>query len=400
MAKDLTPLAIDKLKPGPARREVPDGKVRGLHFVLQPSGRRGWAYRYRNAAGKPAKLTIGKYPDLSLEKARRAAELAAAKMAEGNDPAVEKAVSKAASRKPKDHELVEIVVERFLDRHARPKTREATFRETKRILEKEVVGRWRGKPLSIITRGDIHALLDEIVDRGSPIAANRSLGAIRPLFRWAVERDIIKTSPCEGVRPPSAPKERDRVLSDAEVRLVWQAAQRLGYPFGPIVQLLVLLGQRRDEVGGMTWAELDLEAGLWTLPPGRVKNAKEHVVPLPGLAREIIASLPRIDGEAGFVFTHNGKTAVVGFSKAKERLDGMIAEAVLATPSWVLHDLRRTAATGMAGLGVAPQVVEAVLNHRSGTIKGVAKVYNRYDHAAEKIAALEAWAEYVARLVR
>ena len=399
MAKDLTALALEKLQPGAARREVPDGKVRGLHFVLQPTGRGSWAYRYRNAAGKPAKLTIGKYPDLSLDKARRAAELAAAKVAEGQDPAVERAAEKSLARKPKDHELVEKVVERFLDRHARPKTREATYRETKRILEKEIVERWRGKPMLVITRADIHALLDEIVDRGSPVAANRSLGAIRPLFRWAVERDIIKTSPCEGVRPPAPPKERDRFLSDQELRTVWRAAGKLGYPFGPVVQLLVLLGQRRDEVAGMTWAELDLEAGLWTLPPDRVKNAKGHVVPLLGMAREILASLPRIASEAGFVFTRTGKTHVVGFGKAKERLDSLITEAGGSLLPWVLHDLRRTMATGCAGLGVAPQVVEAILNHRSGTIRGVAAVYNRYDHAAEKRAALEHWGRHVAALL-
>ena len=241
-----------------------------------------------------------------------------------------------------------------------------------------------GKPLSVITRANIHALLDEIVDRGSPIAANRSLGAIRPLFRWAVERDIIKASPCEGVRPPAPPKERDRVLSDEELRLVWQAAGKLGYPFGDVTRLLILLGQRRDEVAGMTWTELDLEASLWTLPPGRVKNAKGHVVPLSCMAREILVALPRIESEAGFLFTQTGKTHVVGFGKAKERLDRLITDDGKSLPPWVLHDLRRTMATGCAGLGVAPQVVEAVLNHRSGTIRGVAAVYNRYDHAGRE----------------
>lgn len=399
MAKDLTSLAVEKAQPGASRREIPDGHSRGLFLVVQPTGRKSWAFRYRRLDGLPRKLTIGAYPDIDLAAARRHASKARSTVAEQGDPAADLVRAKKAARVPKDYELVEKVVERFLERHAKAKTRPATYRESERILNKEIVERWRGKPLSTVTRSDMHALLDEIVDRGSPIAANRSLGAIRPLFRWAVEREIIAASPCEGIRPPAAPKERDRVLGDDELRAIWKAAERLGYPFGPIIQLLIVTGQRRDEVAGATWSEFDFASATWTLPPGRVKNAKGHTVPLSTLAISILGELPRVASASGYLFTHTGRTFVSGFANAKERLDRFIADVGDQLSPWVLHDLRRSMATGCARLGVAPQVVEAILNHKSGTIRGVAAVYNRYDHATEKRVALELWARHVEAIV-
>ena len=398
MAKDLTAIALDKMRPASSRREVPDGKVRGLYHVVQPSGARSWAFRYRaKDDGKPRKLTLGSYPGTTLEAARRAAVVAMQAVAGGSDPAAEKSTVRKATRQPTANHLVEAVVHNFIERHAKEKTREATWRESKRILEREIVNRWRGKPLSVVRKSDIHALLDAIMDRGKPAAALRSLQAIRPMFKWAVQRGIIASSPCEGVDAPSAPRERERWLDEGELKLVWEAAASLGYPFGPIVQLLMLTGQRRDEVAGMTAAELDLAQGLWTIPTARSKNKKAHVVPLSPLAQSIITGLPTIAGDAGFLFTTTGTSHVVGFGKAKLRLDRHLANHALAP--WTLHDLRRTLATGCAGLGVAPQVVEAILNHSGGVIRGVAKVYNRYDHAREKRAALDLWGRLVSEIV-
>lgn len=400
MAKDLTAVALDKMKPAASRREVPDGKVRGLYHVVQPSGARSWAFRYRKKDdGRPRKLTLGSYPGTTLEAARRAAVGAMQAVASGDDPAEQKAAVRKAARMPSAELLVENVVSNFIERHAKEKTREATWRESERILEREIVTRWRGKPLSVIGKSDIHVVLDAIMDRGKPAAALRSLQAIRPMFKWAVQRGIIEMSPCEGVDAPSKPGERERWLADDELRAVWSASCLLGYPFGPIIQLLILLGQRRDEVAGMTAKELDLEKGIWTLPAVRSKNKKTHVVPLPPLARSIIADLPRIESDAGFLFTTTGTSHVVGFGKAKLRLDVSLANAGNALAPWTLQDLRRTLATGCAGLGVAPQVVEAILNHSGGVIRGVAKVYNRYDYAREKRAALELWARHLSDLV-
>jgi integrase len=417
MAKDLTVKALESLKPGAARREVPDGHTRGLFYVLQPTGAASWAYRYR-FAGKPKKLTIGTYPALDIRAARELASEAAKVIARGDDPAATKQAAKIAAREEsaREYELVEHVVETFLERYAAKNSKPRYLSETTRLLRREISDPWKGRRLSAITRSDVHALLDKVVDRGSPITANRTLAAFRKLCNWAVERGIIDHSPCEKVKAPAPEKSRDRILSDDELRIVWGAFEKTGWPFGPLARLLLLTGARLREVAEMRWSEIDLAAKTWTIPKERTKNALAHEVPLSGAALQILESLPRVDGgkgAPGFVFTTTGRTAVSGFSRAKEQFDAAIVDAMrkaaiargddpakfTALENWTMHDLRRTAASGMAGLGIAPHVVEAVLNHRSGTIKGVAAVYNRYSYGAEKRAALEAWARALDSIV-
>ena len=256
--------------------------------------------------------------------------------------------------------------------------------------------------------------LTGMVDRGSAVNANRLLAVLRRFFNWCVERGHISLSPVEKMKPPTAETARDRVLSDDELRNAWRAFDRVGHPFGPIAKLLALTGARRDEIAAATWGEIDLDAKTWTIAKEWSKNGLAHEIPLSDSAVEIIKSLPRVEpardektGKAApaYVFTTTRRSTVSGWDRAKERIDTAIfkvlqndaeeagpdPEKVEAPPHWVLHDLRRTAASGMAGLGVAPHVVEAVLNHKSGTIKGVAAVYNRYNYAIEKRAALDAW---------
>ena len=401
MAKDLTALGVSAEKPGSTRREVADGKVRGLYLIVQPSGKKSWALRYRLEDGTSRKHTLGSFPGVGLEAARRLANGAITVVAAKGDPAAERARARKAAREPKDHELVENVVERFIERYAKKHTRETSWMEAQRLLNVELVKTWRGRPLSEIKKSDIHAILDRILDRGSPIAANRALaGVMGRMFSWSVEREIIGVSPCSGIKPPSPARNRDRVLTDNELRLVWDACVNIGWPFGPLLQLLILTGQRRNEVGGMTWPELDMTLKLWQLPKGRVKNDKGHTVPLSKPALDIVETLPRVVSKADFVFSTTGLSAVSGFTNAKERLDRIVAAgAGTDIPDWTIHDLRRTLASGCARLGVAPQVVEAILNHKSGTIRGVAAVYNRYDHFAEKRAALDLWGRHVEALV-
>ena len=408
MAKDLTVKALESLKPGAARREVPDGHTRGLFYVLQPTGAASWAYRYR-FAGKPKKLTIGTYPAIDIKAARELASEAAKAVARGDDPAATKQAGKIAAREAthEAQDLLDSVVEAFITRYAQKQTKEKSWRETKRLLDNEVVGAWRGRRLSAIGRADVHDLLDKIVDRGAPIVANRTLAAFRRMCGWAVERGIIDASPCDRVKAPASEKSRDRVLSDEELRLAWEAFEKTGWPFGPHAQLLLLTGSRLREVAEMRWQEIDLAAKTWTIPKERSKNGVAHEIPLSSAALQILESLPRIDGgngAPGFVFTPTGRAPLSGFSRAKEQFDAAILDATraakIAEPEhWTIHDLRRTAASGMAGLGIAPHVFEAVLNHKSGTIKGVAAVYNRYSYSAEKRAALEAWARALDAIV-
>ena len=414
MAKDLTAKALEALKPGGARREVPDGHTRGLFYVLQPSGSASWAFRYR-FAGKPKKLTLGPSPALDLKSARQMAGEAAQALARGDDPAAAKQEAKLSARAEAKHmaeparDLVETVVETFVERYAKKQTRERSWRETARILEREVVEAWRGRRLSAIKRADVHDLLDKIVDRGAPIAANRTLAALRRMCAWAVERGIIDVSPCEKVRAPASETTRDRALTDDEIRAAWAAFDGAGWPFGPLAQLLLLTGQRLREVGEARWSEVDLEAKTWTIPKERAKNGVAHEVPLSEAAIRILKALPHIETGSrspAFLFTTNGRTPVSGFSHAKEGFDkamltalrkaaierGEDPDKVEAPEHWTLHDLRRTAASGMASQGIAPHVVEAALNHKSGSIKGVAAVYNRYSYSTEKRSALDAWA--------
>ena len=254
---------------------------------------------------------------------------------------------------------------------------------------------WRGRAVNNITRRDALDMLDRVIDGGSPVAANRALTVAKTFFNWCIARDLIASSPCVGVRPPTAERSRDRVLSDDELRLVWQAARGgAGWPYGQMVQLLALTGARRDEVARMQWSELDFKQCLWTLPRERVKNDRSHTVPLSPLAISIIKDVPRIAGP--HVFTKDGKTASSGYSLGKRRLDALLPAEI---PAWRLHDVRRTVATGLAKLGINLPVIEKVLNHASGSFAGIVGVYQHHEFADEKRAALEAWSNHVAQLI-
>jgi integrase len=391
MAKALTQLAIENVRPGPARREIPDGKERGLYLVVQPSGGMAWAFRYRDH-GRPCKLTIGPYPAIGLAKARGEAARAKVSLAEGDDPARAKRASRAAKNAARSRDdSVEKVIADFISLYAKPNTRD--WRETGRLL-KQFAEAWKGRPLAAVGKADIHRVLDGIVARGAPVGANRAFAQLRKMFRWAVSRGLLDRSPCDGIDPPSAEKSRDRVLDTEELHFVWRAADGLGFPFGPIIKLLILTGQRRSEVGGMEWRELDLDRAAWTIPALRSKNKRQHVLPLSPEAVEIIKALPRFSGSK-FVFS-SGETAPSGYSRAKTRLDARIGESIAP---WILHDIRRSVASGLAGLGVNLPVIERLLNHVSGSFAGIVGVYQKYNFADEMRGAMERWGRHVEAIV-
>jgi integrase len=387
MAK-LTIRSVEAIKPGPERREIPDSFLPGLYLIQQPSGARSWAVRYR-FQGVPRKHTLGSYPSVDLKAARGLASKALRAVAEGRDPGREKILARAAKA-----DCVDRIVEDFLGRHVRRSNRPRTAQETERLLRQHVLPRWRSRMVHEITRRDVFDILDRVVDGGAPIAANRVLAAVRKFFNWCVARDIIAASPCAGVKPPTAERARDRVLSDDELRLVWQAANKFGGTFGSLVKMLALTGQRRDEVARMRWDELDFETRLWTLPPARTKNNQPHEVPLSKAALAVLQSVPRV-ADSPFVLTNAGPSPASGYSKGKRRVDALLPADM---PPWRLHDLRRTAASGMARLGINLPVIEKVLNHASGSFAGIVGVYQRHSFADEKRHALEAWGNFVAAL--
>jgi integrase len=382
----LTTKAVEAMRPSAERREIPDSHMPGLYLVLQPSGARSWAVRYRHQ-GSSRKHTLGTYPAIDLKSARELAAKALRAVAEGRDPGREKIEART-----KHIDGVDSLVEEYLERHVRRSNRERTQEETERLFRLHILPRWRGRLISTITKRDITETIDRVADNGSPTAANRVLAAIKTFLNWCVARDILAVSPVQGVKPPTPEKSRNRVLDDAELRRVWEAAGKIGYPFGTMVRLLIATGQRRDEVAKMGWQEIDLDKRTWTLARERTKNDSVHEVPLNDVAFNILKTIPH---QSAFVLSTNGTAAASNYSQNKRRLDSLLP----GLPDWRLHDLRRTCATGLAKLGVPVHVTEALLNHKSGKISGIAAVYNRHDYKDEKNQALDAWGRHLDMLV-
>jgi integrase len=386
----LTAKGVASFKATDKRQEISDG--RGLFLVLQPkpTGARSWCLRYRRKADKrPRKLTFD--GQLSLKEARAKAAEALRQVEAGADPAADKQQDRKAKRlaaAERAADTVDSLVAQFIERHAKQNTR--TWRSTELVFKRDVLSRWGGRSAHDIKKRDVIALNDAIVtDR--PIQANRVFAHVRKFFAWCIERDVLAISPCQGVKPPAPERQRDRVLSDGEIVAFWRATE--SDPAGPMLRILLLTGQRRCEVSdGMCWPEINEADRTWTLPASRTKNQRAHVVPLSAQAWSILESLPRIAG-GDLVFA--GVPDRTSYGRIKERLDAAMPKA----PHWVLHDLRRTVATGLQRLGVRLEVTEAVLNHTSGSRAGIVGVYQRHDWADEKRDALQRWADHLDTLV-
>jgi integrase len=390
MAKPLTAKRIENLRPDATRREIPDGGCKGLYYVVQPTGRRAWAVRYR-FGGKPRKLTLDS--GLTLAAAREHATAALRVLEQGKDPAALKFEALARTEKAaadRERDTVERLANDFLNKYARPKTRKNSWRQAEHVFNKIALPAWKGRTVHDIQRRDVRELVEGVaVDR--PIMANRALGHLSKFFNWLIEQDIIAASPCAGVKPPGEEHARDRILKDDEIKGLWQACNEIGAPAGPAVKLMLLTGQRCGEVVGMRRSEIS--GDVWTLPPDRTKNKQRHEVPLSAQALAVIHGVPAIDED--FVFTTSMTRRLGNMSHAKDALDAKMQPK----EPWVLHDLRRTVASGMARLGIRLPVIEKVLNHKSGTFRGIVGVYQRHEYAAEKRDALTRWADHVDALV-
>lgn len=402
MAKALTTKAVEALKPDASRREIPDPALSGLYLVVQPSGAKSWALRYRYA-GKPKKLTLGKWPIMGVAAARSAASEAIEAVEHGNDPGAAKRKAKAARIEAQlsERDKIKTLVEQYTTRHL---SKLKSGADVQAQLARHVLPSWGDRKIQDIGKRDVIDLLDGIADSGRVVTANRVRAYLSSFFNWCVERDVIAASPLFGVKPVAKEASRERVLSDDEIRWLWRAGDDLGQPWGQIAKLLLLTGQRRAEVVGMTDSEIT--GDLWHLEADRTKNGRAHDVPLSKAAQDILAGVERIKGPNEYVFTTTGESPVSGFTKGRDRLQRRMAEVAseeagepVEIPHWTFHDLRRTAATGMARLGIPVRVTEAVLNHSSGTGGGIVAVYQRHDYADEKRAALDAWARLVADLV-
>ena len=414
MAK-LTDAAVHRYKPGKKRRIIRDEGAESLFLAIQPSGHKAWLMRFRGPTGKPQKMVLGPlhtaketpgHPvigePLTLAGARLLAAQVQRERKQGHDPVADHKARKHRARVEVEDRAATTFAAvgcRFLDEHARVETRR--WRETAKLLGFEYDGtiikgglaeRWAAKPVRSI---DGHIIWAEI-DAASRIASGRAralFAALSSMFGWMQRHRLVETNPCAGVHRPPGPAERERVLSKDEVRRFWTACEALGTPFGPLFRLLLLTGCRLREVADMRHDEVR-DDGTWLIPSSRTKNRRPHIVPLPPLARDLLTSVPRIEG-CSFVFSTTGTSPVSGWSKIKARLDTLMG----ATEPWRLHDLRRTGVTGMSELGIAPHVVELVVNHISGHRAGVAGIYNRSELLPERKAALERWAAQVEGIV-
>ena len=382
----LTKSAIDALPTPQSDVVYWDVGFPGFGVKVTPKGRKVFVVLYRTggAGSKLRKYTIGPYGRVTLHQARVAAQKVVAAKLEGRDPAAEKREAKRRVVADRVEDLLESFIAQRLSQNR-------SAGEVSRLLRREIGKAWTGKSIHDISKRDVVEVISAIEQRGAPVAANKTLKSIKTFLRWCVGRAVLDQSPAEGVPLPAKEVARDRVLDDQELAQVILAARKLGGPYGGIVELLALTGQRREEVARLTWQELDLQQRVWTIPKSRTKNAKAHVVHLSEQSMDV---LKRADRQGPLVFSLLGTKPFQEFSRAKSVLDQLSGVS-----GWRLHDLRRTCVSGMARLGIAPHVADKILNHQSGTISGVAAVYQRHEFLAERQAALDLWGAHIGQLL-
>ena len=369
----LTDTRLQAIKPpATGQEEHADHKITGLRLRVGAGGAKTWTLR-RRVGSKTINKKLGNYPAMTLAAARNAAEAMIASLEQsGSTEGIDRTFGQAARY--------------WLDHKAKDKNRR--WQDQQRQLELHVYPRWKDRKLSSIRKAEVRELVEGLEGKVLP---NRILALLKTVFRYAAGRDWIEHSPADAIEKPNSEKARDRVLSMQEVARVWQAAELLGYPFAAFTRLLLLTAQRRGEVAGMRWADVDLVEATWTIPADDAKAGRANLVPLSPDAVAIIKAMPNL-GE--YIFTLTGSTPISGFAKAKSRLDLYLAKSGDPLPNWRFHDLRRTAATNMVRLGIPEAVVGRVLNH---AVTGVtAQVYALHSYAPEKRHALEAWAAEIA----
>jgi integrase len=334
--------------------------------------------------GKLHRFTLGSYPNKGLGEARDDAERIIKDGAKGISPKEREAEERRKAQANKRNTF-RAVSEEFMADHAKTlRTRD----EMQRIINADLLPAWGDKPIASITRGDAKALIREKA-RTAPIAANRLLSLISKIFAWALDEEIIQASPAVRLRRPSVEKERERSLTDDEIRKLWPTFTAAGYPFGHGLKFLLVTGQRRGEVAGMKWSEIDGDG--WNIPGTRSKSKQGHRVPLSTLALEILEETPRL-GELVFV-SPRGPHPLDGWENAKRRVDTFLREPI---EPWRIHDLRRTMATQMRSIGIDRLVVSKLLNHAES---GITKTYDRYAADSEKAAAMERWSDKLKEII-
>ena len=393
---------ISKLTLPPGRNDliVFDEALPNFGIRLRGGGKRTWIVQYRIGA-KQRRITLGPTLVMDLDVARAAARNVLARVGLLEDPQAEKDRARAAADL-----TLGLIVDRFLAAK-RGRIRDKSIREAERYLRRHWV-RLHKESITSIGRADIAPQLRRLATENGPVAADRARAALSSFFSWAMREGLVEHNPVSLTNRPAVPQPRERVLSDSEIVEVWNVCR--DDDFGRIIRLLLLTGQREDEVGSIRWSELDLDAATWSLSGRRTKNNLQHIIPISDPVLAIIESVPRREGR-DLIFGL-GSGGFSGLSGAKKALDARIlatrrsaldrgqnSQSIEPIPHWVIHDLRRTAVTGMGELGVPPHVIEATVNHISGIKAGVAGVYNRAQHLPERRQALSMWGEHIVGLI-
>jgi integrase len=396
MTMKLTTISLRNisLPAGVADKVYFDEDLPGFGLRVRASGVHSWMVQYA-IAGRTRRVVLGLASALDASRARATAKDLLARVRLGHDPAAEKELARARAG-----ETFGALLPRFLERQkARLKPR--SYQATERHLLAHAKA-LHGAPVEAIIRRTIATRLSEIAKRNGPTSCNRVRASLSAYFTWLAREGYVETNPVAFTNKAVENTARERVLSDAELRVIWLALAN-GSPRSPdypvILKLLMLTGARRNEIADLTWDEVDLDAALITLPPARTKNKREHVIPLSEPALAILRTLPRRTMADGAPREHvfgKGSRGFQGWNPAKRELDARIAEAGCPVLDWTLHDFRRSLSTALhERFNVPPHVVEAMLGHVGGHKAGVAGVYNKALYLEERRRALEQWGAHI-----
>ena len=373
---------LDKLKAPAQREDYRDRSTKGLQLRVGTTGVRSFSYVYR-IGRKMGRVSLGKYPDFSLKAARDKTNEYRRLVALGVDPRSEK-----NEKIKKEQMTVGLMVEEFIEKYAKPKN--SSWKQAESNLRLYLISALGKKPIHEVTRPDIHQILDDLVGRGKHTAANRALAHTRKFFGWLVERGYLDYSPVAYIKPRHQEQEREKVLTDDEIRAIWIASEAMSGPYSAWIKLLLLCGQRRLETASLRRSQII--DNCWHLSGEDTKNKQLHIVPLSQQAMAIIDQLLEQDGEFLIKTGRTGDKPVNGFSKAKVQLDRLSG-----ITDWKFHDIRRTVATNLSKLGVDRSLLQRIVNH---TDSGVTAIYDRYSYLEEKRDALQKWADKLDDIVQ
>jgi integrase len=380
----MTDQWLKKIKAQEKQSDYFDKNLLSFGLRVGKTGKKTWFVMYRIKDQRTIRrFTLGRYPQLSLKDARIKAKAILIEADKGHDPAGEKQKLKTAP-------TLKDLSNEYLEKYAIHKK---SIYEDQRIITKDFLPAWGHWKAKDIKRRDILRLLDRITDRGAPIQANRTLALIRKIYNWGISRDLVKHNPCLQVKMPSQEHQRDRVFSEDEIKALWKAFEQVGPIMEPFFKLRLVTAQRGGEVMSMQWRDVDLETAWWVIPAEHSKNGLAHRVPLSELALDILSQMKTISTDSEWVFPSPVKRC--GHIKNVQKTALRIRE-YSGVEDFKAHDLRRTAASLMTGMGISRLTVSKILNHVE---QGITRIYDRYSYDREKRITLSKWSRRLEQIL-